>query len=197
MGKVGTLGCVLLAAGCASTNQSSPIGGGGGNAICPNHPEQCGGMCCGDKCVDTMFDPFNCGSCTNQCTNGELCKGGACGCLPSGTRCGSGQSCCSSAGCKSLDSDAFNCGKCGNACQGGQVCTNGTCACPAGGCVPLDMSLSMPPDMSVGSSSGACQCSNHCANDPFVHWCVGDQCCYIDGLFGRCNIGPCQINTNP
>src|SRR5581483_11123772 len=108
-------------------------------------------------------DPLNCGSCTNTCMNGELCKGGACGCQPSGTRCGSPQSCCGSSGCKSLDSDNFNCGTCGNACMGGQVCMNGACACPAGGCVPFDMSMSMPVDM-AGGGGGLCQCSNHCTS---------------------------------
>jgi hypothetical protein len=188
----------LVLSGCASSSVAPQLdGGGGGHAICPDHPDQCGGMCCGNKCVDTMLDPLNCGSCTNTCMNGELCKGGACGCQPSGTACGTGQSCCGSTGCKSLDSDAFNCGKCGNACPAGQVCASGTCGCPAGGCVAYDMSMSMSSvDMAMSGGGGVCQCSNHCTSDP-IGWCVGPNCCYFDGIAGACNIGPCSPNMTP
>jgi len=199
---------VALVSGCASTGvPPAPDGSAGGHQICPDHPDQCGGKCCGTKCVDTSLDPNNCGDCNVACGAGQLCRSGNCGCLPSGTQCGTGQSCCSTAGCKSLMSDVNNCGSCGNACGSGGACTNGMCTCGgmscgagqsccngtcASSCV-TDMGTT--PDMS--SSSSLCQCASHCSNDPIVNWCVGPNCCYSPGLVGSCMIGPCQINQNP
>jgi hypothetical protein len=200
---------VLLAAGCAAT--SNPGSGSkdmaGGLAICPNHPEQCGGTCCGTRCADTMIDPINCGDCGIICTEGQLCSGGHCGCFPSGTKCGTGQTCCGAAGCKSLDSDVNNCGDCGKSCGSGATCSGGMCMCGTTVCgvnqvccngvckatCAIDMGVA-PPDMS--GTSGACQCSSHCTTDP-IGWCVGPECCYFDGISGACNIGPCNINMTP
>jgi hypothetical protein len=197
----------LLVFGCAAANTPTGNDGStGGHAICPDHPDQCGGKCCGNKCIDTTLDPNNCGDCGNACGAGQLCRSGSCGCLPSGAMCGTGQTCCSSAGCKSLMSDVNNCGACGNACGTGGSCTNGMCTCGgmtcganqkccSGTCMSscaTDMGM---PDMST-SGGGLCQCSDHCVGDP-VGWCVGTNCCYANGIFMTCMIGPCQINMAP
>jgi hypothetical protein len=197
----------LLAFGCASTNAPPGGDGGGGHAICPDHPEQCGGKCCGSKCIDITLDPLNCGDCGIACDTGQLCRSGSCGCLPSGTVCGTGQSCCGNTGCKSLMSDAFNCGTCGHVCGSGGTCMNGSCTCGGQTCgtgqtccggmcqstCVTDMGVAQ--DLSM-SSGGACQCTNHCATDP-IGWCVGTNCCYVDAIAGSCMIGPCSINMTP
>jgi hypothetical protein len=215
MKRVGCLAVLWLVviAGCASSSNTPPGAKdlGGSLSICPDHPNQCGGSCCGSKCIDTSIDPKNCGSCGNVCGDGQLCQGGHCGCFPSGAQCGSGQTCCSSAGCKSLDSDINNCGACGHACGAGATCTNGQCTgcggqnctgnqvCCNGTCAATcatDMGAAAP-DLSMGNqNTGACQCSDHCASD-LIGWCVGDQCCYVNGIAGSCNVGPCTINMTP
>jgi len=39
---------------------------------------------CGDGCVDTRFDPTNCGGCDNVCPAGQVCAGSACAPLSGG-----------------------------------------------------------------------------------------------------------------
>jgi hypothetical protein len=192
-------GLVLLQATCAGSNTpTTPPGGkadSGGVSICPDHPDQCGGTCCGIHCIDTMSDIHNCGACGTGCDTGQLCSGGVCGCPPSGTKCGTAQTCCGTSGCKSLMDDAFNCGACGKQCTSGQMCTNGTCACPAAGCnVTPDMAMPPQPDMAM-QSGGNCVCSiGLCDSDPFFPGlCVGQDCCYADLLFGTC----ANTNCNP
>jgi len=201
---------VLLAmgaGGCASSGApGSGKDGGGGLSICPDHPDQCGGKCCGAKCVDTSADPFNCGDCNTPCGEGLLCQGGHCGCLPTGAMCGTGQSCCNGVGCKSLMTDANNCGGCGKSCGSGGTCKNGQCSCgnmtcgAAETCCNGTCSTNCATDMGMAvdmsTNSGLCQCSDHCALD-LIGWCVGTDCCYVDGLGGSCAIGPCQINQTP
>ncbi|HUS63607.1 MAG TPA: hypothetical protein VMZ28_03650 [Kofleriaceae bacterium] len=204
---VAVSGCV----GCASPNQPKPGDMSSSSAICPNHPEQCGGQCCGDVCVDTGIDPRNCGACGKACTVGEVCSGNKCGCLPSGAPCGAGQSCCNANGCKSLNADINNCGGCGITCGPGGTCSNGECkcggvTCPAGqSCCGGSCKATCANDMGVPldmtSTSGLCQCSNHCANALFVPWCVGPDCCYEDSEIissGGCLVSSaCQVNMNP
>ena len=202
----------MAQAGCA---QGSSSGGGpdlgtmGGRGICPGHPEQCGGQCCGDRCVDTSIDPKNCGGCNLECDSGQLCRSGSCGCLPSGTKCGTGQTCCGQTGCVSLQSDIKNCGSCGHQCGDGATCMNGACACGGqtcsgsdvccnGACASscaTDMGTSSGGDMGMGMS-GLCTCADHCAGDPFGI-CVGTNCCYFSAFTGACQIGSCQPNPSP
>jgi hypothetical protein len=201
---VAVSGCV----GCASTNV--PPGGGGdmknGSAICPGHPEQCGGQCCGDVCVDTAIDPRNCGTCGKTCTVGEVCTGSKCGCLPSGAACGTGQSCCGANGCKSLNADINNCGGCGISCGSGGTCTGGECKCGGATC-PSGQSccngmckatcandMGVAPDMAM--TGGLCMCSSHC---PVFGICVGPECCYEDWIIGGTCMpsSTCQFNDNP
>ena len=84
-----------------------------------NYPGLCqstcgaGQTCCGnDGCVDTDFDPNNCGACGNACGPGKTCCGG---------------------GCVDTKTDSSNCGLCGSECQGDTTCQNGLClpdSCP-------------------------------------------------------------------
>jgi len=207
----------LLVAGCAGNSAPSvklDAGGGGGSSICPSHPTQCGGTCCGDQCIDTTIDPRNCGACGMACAAGQLCQASHCGCFPTGVACGTGQSCCASAGCKSLDTDANNCGACGVSCGTGGTCTGGKCTCGGatcgagqsccnGSCSSMSClnDMGAPIDM-TSTSTGLCQCSDHCVNDPFavlgITWCLDTNCCYTDALAGTCGTAAtCQINMSP
>ncbi len=109
---------VILALALAACGVSGRTGGSGGAGICPAHPDQCAGKCCGTTCFDVMHDPFNCGDCGVACPAGTICLGGNCGCPPFGDKCGLGQTCCGAIGCVSLDSDIRNCGACGDSCAG-------------------------------------------------------------------------------
>jgi hypothetical protein len=198
------LGLVVLS-GCAAAGTETPNLAGRG--ICPNHPEQCGGSCCGERCVDTSGDPANCGGCGRTCAAGLLCQGGSCGCAPSGIACGAGQMCCAQDGCKSLDSDVNNCGSCGHVCGGsGASCVSGQCTCGGQTCGQYETccngscAASCAPDLGMptplGGTGGLCQCGTHCAGDP-IGWCMGTDCCYLEALGGACQIGPCLPNMTP
>ena len=90
---------------------------------------------CDGACVDTGFDPFNCGACGTRCTTGvphtrAQCFGGRCE-----TPCQDGYRDCNSNaadGCETNvnGTDRANCGACRNQCGGAQVCTAGTCRIP-------------------------------------------------------------------
>jgi outer membrane protein assembly factor BamB len=83
---------------------------------------------CADACVDTRYDPANCGGCGVTCGDGLICSSGACrfACLAGTTSC-NGQ-------CVDVLGDAANCGACGQACAPGEGCSDGACAaaCPEG-----------------------------------------------------------------
>jgi len=93
-------------------------GGGGG---CPL-------TTCGTECVDTRWDPNNCGGCALACTGGQLCNDGMCagGCGLGTVDCGGR--------CVDTQVDPNNCGSCAMACPTGQACGMGTCVltCPGG-----------------------------------------------------------------
>jgi hypothetical protein len=160
----------VLAFAVAACGAGGRMGSNGGQGICPAHPEQCGGKCCGDKCVEVARDPFNCGDCNVACPTGTICLGGACGCPPFGDKCSLGQTCCGALGCVSLDSDIRNCGGCGVRCPDGVSCAQGSCAGAVAATVP-------PP--------GFCSCSDGCANDP-KRACIAANCCYDGFLAGSC-----------
>jgi hypothetical protein len=183
---------VLWIAGCASA--SNPQGhadlAGSATSVCPLHPEQCGGKCCGNVCAEIMLDVRNCGDCGAQCPTGQVCQAGKCGCPGNnGTACGMGQTCCGVASCKSLDSDINNCGACGNICGvgNGQTCMGGKCLCGGVACTGSQKccngtcsdSCATAPDMAVGNSGGDCVCATKC---PLSKLCLQNSCCFEDVL---------------
>jgi hypothetical protein len=202
---------LLGVTGCAGSSTNADGGGGkdGGLSICPDHPSMCGGQCCGSQCVETTFDPRNCGQCGKTCVNGELCMGSACKC-PSGggaaAPCASSQACCPGTGCKNLTNDANNCGSCGVQCGPGGTCVNGLCGCGTMTCSSGQVccngtcQASCVTDMGTvtpdSGSGGLCQCADHCINDP-IGWCLGTNCCYFDAFIGLCTPDSCTPNLMP
>ena len=156
-------------------------GGVVGQGICPGHPDQCGGKCCGTTCTDVPHDPRNCGDCGTVCNAGTVCLGGSCGCPPHGDKCSLGQSCCGALGCVSLDSDIRNCGNCGTRCPDGATCAGGQCMCSGAACAPM-----IDPVGEGAVPPGFCTCSDACATDT-TRTCIGMDCCYADYVAGKCS----------
>ena len=85
-------------------------------------------LACGDAgCVDTRFDPKNCGGCGVACATGEVCNGGTCA-----TTCADPLIACEGR-CVDPRHDPSNCGSCGVSCVDGEVCGPTGCGttCPA------------------------------------------------------------------
>ena len=96
---------------------------------CPAGQSTCGGGDAGaPSCVNLQTDNYNCGTCGDACTAGQLCTSGACAlsCPPSLTQCGGGDA--GAPYCANLQTENVNCGACGNACKPGEVCSTGACA---------------------------------------------------------------------
>jgi hypothetical protein len=204
---------VCLLAGCAAAH--GPQGGGndlgGSNGICPAHPDQCGGKCCGASCIDITLDHNNCGDCGNVCPSGQVCSGSACSCPAGGstaTICSNGQSCCGTLGCKSLMTDDFHCGDCMTACAGGSHCAGGKCLCGGVQCTGSQTccsgscsttcatpDMAQPPVDMAGGAGGLCMCASHC---PLSMFCLGPNCCFEDAFLGNCTPSTtCTPNMMP
>lgn len=151
----------------------------GGSAECTGEK-----VCCGASCKNLDTDPTNCGSCGNQCAQGETCKQGVCECSP-GVQCGANEACCSGS-CYNTQTDDNNCGGCGITCQNGNTCNNGTCNCNGDvcsggmfpgqdpiccgdGCVVYNTDLGDPDLISGIQNCGSC--GNHCG--PMVMCLMG------------------------
>jgi hypothetical protein len=66
--------------------------------------------------ADLQTDPNHCGTCTNTCTNGQVCSSGACKsqCAAPTTKCTVGDG---GVVCANTSSDVLHCGSCTNACS--------------------------------------------------------------------------------
>jgi hypothetical protein len=124
----------LLTIGCGSASgleipdniTDGSVEGGDGSA----ETSVCTGalVSCGDAgCVDTRFDPGNCGGCGVACAPGEVCSGGTCA-----ATCTAPLIACEGR-CVDPLHDPSNCGTCGVACVDGEVCGPSGCgtSCPA------------------------------------------------------------------
>jgi hypothetical protein len=188
------LAALLLVCGCSDGGTTTAKDMAGNSSICPNHPANCEGSCCGSVCTFTQVDVKNCGTCGNVCPAGEVCANGACGCAPMGAACTMGKTCCGGDGCADLMSDSMHCGSCTNKCSPGLMCVRGACVCGNAGvvcgagqqcCSGTCMSTCTvaPPDMAVsGPTLPYCDCSGlmdfggtHC---PLSRMCVAHNCCF-------------------
>ena len=141
---------------------------------------------CGDACVDTKTDVYDCGGCGQTCIVGQSCVAGKCtGAAPSSPKNCSDPSLvdCGDGVCSDLVSDAQNCGGCGIDCGGG-ACTNGVCT--TGSCVADGTACAFDADCcsSFCKSDGVCGCvatgSGGCVMD--VDCCSPSVICSSNGV---------------
>jgi hypothetical protein len=150
---------------------------------------------CGASCVDSRFDPANCGACGHACAAGEVCSDGACGltCVGGSTLCGSR--------CVDTGSDNANCGACGTVCDAGRACVAGTCALSCAS--PLVACGATCADTRFdtahcGACDTACAAGQLCANGSCVAAgeCATDSDC--GGLtIARCTTAVCNHGAYP
>ncbi len=143
---------------------------------------------CNGSCAVLSTDPQNCGSCGNQCAEGEVCSGGEC---QQGAACKGGLTDCDGT-CVNTGRDPQNCGTCGHACGDGKVCMAHICqdACGEGwtqcgnSCVPTYEGLPNEPD-NCGECGNVCSsgsCSQGVCNDcPDESEMCGDSCVNTSG----------------
>jgi hypothetical protein len=91
------------------------------------------GVTCGDSCVDTATDPYNCGECGRQCAEGATCVASDC----VASECSDGLTACNG-NCVDILTDPQNCGGCGDlnnasVCPEGWSCDQGQCQEPTTG----------------------------------------------------------------
>ena len=157
------LGLTLVGFGCGGGSTPLPVGDGGvdGSTLPDGSTVADGGNACGSltscagDCVDTRFDPRNCGSCGGACATGEVCNDGTCagGCGVGTVQCGDR--------CVDTAVDGTHCGSCDNVCADGEVCRTGACALSCAGgtrectgsCVDL-----------LANRSNCGSCGNACAS---------------------------------
>ena len=124
------------------------------------------GVVADGACKDTQSDPAHCGSCTNACTQGQVCAQGLC--KTANVSCSAPQVACNGQ-CADLTTTA-HCGSCEKACAVGQSCNNGACQCPGaelacnGVCTDTETSndhcggCSQPCATGATCSGGKCGC---------------------------------------
>jgi hypothetical protein len=164
---------------------------------------------------NTNTDPKHCGSCTNACTDLQVCSSGVCkaACDPPTVKCSSD----AGSGCFDTTKDPNHCGGCTNVCtvgdsgaltpgnnnpdsgipipdggyDGGIGWANGTATCGDGGC-----GVNCPPNTTV-CSDNICydtqnfhdhcgDCNTACAAN--TEWCTQGHCCSVGQAY--CN-GAC------
>ncbi|GMV16130.1 MAG: hypothetical protein AMXMBFR56_43540 [Polyangiaceae bacterium] len=161
-------------------------GGTGGGTQCP------GATLCDGQCVQTDYDPNNCGSCGTKCATGELCSAGQCA-----GQCKGGTTECSNK-CVDTQIDPQNCGACGTACATGQVCSAGQCAssCLGGSteCSGKCVDTQIDP-ANCGACGTACTTGQVCSAGQCASQCLGgtvlcgNKC--VDTQIDPANCGAC------
>ncbi|RLB60812.1 MAG: hypothetical protein DRI90_12800, partial [Deltaproteobacteria bacterium] len=186
--------------GDGGTTSTSGTGGNtstgtGGGEVCP------GATLCNGVCVDTDWDPTNCGSCDNACDPGEVCSEGVCS-----LNCGGGTIQCGDL-CVDTANNPEHCGECDHACGVGELCSAGICLSECGGglikcgevCVNTDTSeehcggCDAPCVTGEDCVVGVCQiCDTSTTDCDADGWLVGDgDCC---DKSGSCGLEPELVN---
>lgn len=147
-------GCVRNS-DCASAVCSDGLCGG---ALCAPL------LSCGNACVDSRFDPLNCGGCGVTCGASLACVLGQC--LPA---CGGGTRLCGGA-CVDPSSDPSNCGGCGTPCGGAEICVGGMCFLP---CAPGQVACGQTCASLDRDAQHCGMCGRAC---PLGSACVSGQC---------------------
>ena len=181
-----------LAIACGPNCTDCIANAGGGNAACVNGACQTcaeGEFGCKDGCVNTNYDPKNCGACGNVCPDKHLCAKGVCihACeMAEGMMC--------NGVCVDPKKDTNNCGACGAVCPNGQVCNNGSCGnfnpCGAmpGSIMCNGVCLTPNTNTNCGSCGKVCPSGTVCNNGSCVNF---DPCAPLPGSI-MCN-GVCLV----
>ncbi len=139
---------------------------------------------CGDRCVDTDYDPDHCGECDTRCGDEQVCLEGVCtffACTEEQTEC--------SGDCVDVQDNLDHCGSCGNNCQtdidgADAECVDGDCQYS---CQEPDHQVCESVNSCIDLDSDPDHCG-HCDND-----CPTGEC--IDGLCEPFNCNP-QADDN-
>ena len=164
---------------------------------------------CGGFCVNTKLDDKNCGTCGNQCTNGQVCLQGKCSACAQNSDCGGFGRVCSNGVCQVGNCrQASDCKKgqiCKNNicstctqdkdCSSGQLCLNGTCK--VGAC--RQTSDCKNGQVCKNNTCSPCTQNNECPNDQICKnkacsACTQDSECDSGKLClnGACKVGNCR-----
>lgn len=146
---------------------------------------------CAGVCVDTRFDPENCGGCGSLCADDEVCLDGSCE-----TSCGGLELC--DDRCVDLRYDPDNCGECGYGCLEDEVCNEGGCSsgCGVGTELCGDRCVDTNVDpLNCGSCGRACDDEWVCRDGECSFGCVGgtENCggACVDILSNSSHCGGC------
>lgn len=163
---------IVIALGIAGCGGDTPTGDGGPGT--DGRTGMCSGTIteCGGSCVDTRFDPANCGGCGTVCGSSEICLTGAC--TPQGSCTGALVEC--SGTCVDPRNNPAHCGGCGATCSAGEVCNVGTCssACGVGteACMGRCVDTQVDPG-NCGTCGTACGAGEVCSAGICALNCAG------------------------
>ena len=183
-------GCAADEANTGNSSSGTATGTGTGTGTGNDCP---GATLCGDVCVDTDWDPNNCGGCGVPCDTaaGELCSNGQCG-----TQCGGGTIQCGDS-CVNIANNEQHCGGCDSPCDPGEFCVSSSCqsSCTLTDCGGECVDTNWDPTH-CGGCTTVCDpgqvcvnglCSNDCG--PGLSKC-DDQCVNLntsEQYCGNCN----------
>lgn len=145
-----------------------------------------GATCCGELCIDTKTDRFNCGTCDNRCTapagSTPTCVASKCD-----ATCADGFKTCAAGTCATnIRTDLNNCGDCAKKCNMANVtgprCAVGRCAYTACNAFWLDAD---------GNTDNGCE--KPCGQEQGMECCPGPTPCY-EGKECKTNGPPAERN---